>query len=110
MIQMTVSLSPGEAASIIESAVLNSGASVEQIGSHHSTSPDGKAAILLVYDKYYMRNSSRASLSVLIENVGGSTTVVAIGSGGSQGAIFNFDWGSAGNFEKAVSKALQPYA
>ncbi len=110
MVRMTVSLPPSEAANIIAHAIQNSGMSVEQIGSHHSTSPDGKAAILLVYDKYYMRNSSRASLSVLIENVGGSTTVVAIGSGGSQGAIFNFDWGSANNFEKAVVSAMQPYA
>ncbi len=110
MVRMTVSLAPGEAERIIAHAVGSSGMSVEQIGSHHSTSPDGKAAILLVYDKYYMRNSSRASLSVLIENVGGSTTVVAIGSGGSQGAIFNFDWGSASNFEKTISQAMQPYA
>jgi hypothetical protein len=106
---MTVSLTPGEAANIIAGAVQNSGMSVEQIGSHHSTSPDGKAAILLVYDKYYMRNSSRASLSVLIENIEGSTTVVAIYSGGSQGALFNFDWGSANSFEKAVVSAMEPY-
>ncbi len=110
MVRMTVSIAPGEAAKIIEHAILTSGISVEKIGAHHSTSPDGKAAILLVYDKYYMRNSSRASLSVLIENIDGTTNVVAIGSGGSQGALFNFDWGSSKNFEKVVSNAMQPYA
>ncbi len=110
MVRMTVGITPGEAADIIERAVGSSGMSVEKIGSHYSTSPDGKAAILLVYDKYYMRNSSRASLSVLIENVGDSTIVAAIGSGGSQGALFNFDWGSAKNFEKVVSDVMQPYA
>ena len=109
MARMTVSLTPDEAANIIEAAVQNSGMSVEQVGYHQSTSPDGKTAILLVYDKYYMRNSSRASLSVLIENLEGSTTVVAIGSGGSQGAIFNFDWGTANNFENAVINAMHPY-
>ncbi len=109
MVRMTINLAPGAAKGIILSAVQNSGMSVELIASHQSTSPDGKTAILLVYDKYYMRNSSRASLTVLIENLEGSTAVVAIGSGGSQGALFNFDWGTAKNFEKAVIDAMQPY-
>jgi hypothetical protein len=109
MIKLTVSLAPGEVEDIIERAVEHSGLSVEKIDTHHSKAPDGREAILLVYDKYYMRNSSRASLSILIENVSGDTTVVAIGSGGSQGALINFDWGSAGNFESVVSKALRGY-
>ena len=110
MVKVIVRIPPNEAEKIIERAVTSSGMSVNQVASHRNAATDGKEVILLVYDKYYMRNSSRASLSVLIENIDGSTNVIAVGSGGSQGAIFNFDWGTANNFEKTVFDAMQPYA
>lgn len=58
-----------------------------------------------VYDKYFMRNSSRASLNLTVLEDGRTTHVVAIGSGGGQGAIFNFSWGA----EKELVQEVQVF-
>lgn len=43
-----------------------------------------------VYDKYFMRNISRASLNVTIIDSGREVFISAIGVDGGNGAIFNF--------------------
>ena len=72
----------------------------------------GGTAELLVFEKYYMRNSSRASLSVLISgpegNTPGTVIVDAIGAGGGQGALFSFSWGAEEAFAGIVEKILEP--
>lgn len=60
-----------------------------------------------VYDKYFMRNSSRASLSLTIVEDGRSTHVVAIGSGGGQGVIFNFSWGAENELVNDVQRLIE---
>lgn len=60
-----------------------------------------------VYDKYFMRNSSRASLNLTVVEDGRSTHVVAIGSGGGQGAIFNFSWGAESELVNDVQRMLE---
>lgn len=61
---------------------------------------------LMVFDKYYMRNSSRASLSVSVIGYGDMVYVDAIGSGGGQGALFNFSWGAEEDFVGTVEQIL----
>lgn len=109
MANLTVNLSPRETANIIEEYVLNSGMSTKCVGTYSNASPDGRAIIMLVFEKYFMRNSSRASLSVIIENISGKTVVYSVGSGGGQGAIFGFDWGAADSFSSLVDEALRNY-
>jgi len=60
-----------------------------------------------VYDKYYMRNSSRASLTVTLVGSGNDVMVSAIGAGGGQGALFSFSWGAEENFVSAVEQSMQ---
>ncbi|MFW6318666.1 MAG: DUF6054 family protein [Bacillota bacterium] len=61
----------------------------------------------MVVEKFFLRNSSRASLSILmIENDIALTTIHAIGSGGGQGMFFKFDWGAKESFENAIPKIL----
>lgn len=106
---MTVSLTPSQAAQLVRQQVLASGTSVECVGDYVNRAPDGREVIMLVFDKYYMRNSSRASLSVVLEDLNEQTWVGYLGSGGGQGALFNFDWGSADDFASVVTAALEPY-
>lgn len=110
MNRLTVNLSPRQAADIVTDYVLREGMSTQLVDHCSDSSPqDGREVILLIFDKYYMRNGSRASLSVMIENIGGQTTVFSAGSGGSQGAVFNFDWGAAEKFASLPEQALRAY-
>ena len=65
------------------------------------------SAGLLIYEKYYMRNSSRASLTVYITDFQGETEVEVIPSGGSQGMFFNIDWGAGDSFSESVQRILK---
>ena len=70
---------------------------------------DGYSFHLLVFEKYSMRASSRASLTVHIWTDNTNTKVYAIGSGGGQGTIFSFDWGAADTFIRIVRNILREY-
>lgn len=63
---------------------------------------------LLVFDKY-MRNSSRASLTVSVVGHNGTVYVDAVGSGGSQGMFLNFSWGAENDFVDRVGEILAGY-
>lgn len=63
-------------------------------------------AVLLVFDKYYMRNSSRASLTVLLLGEGGRVTADCIGAGGSRGTLWRLDWGAEADFVGAAADSL----
>lgn len=106
---ITVGLTPLEAARVVRQNVEASGTSVECVGEYVNRSADDREVIMLVFEKYYMRNSSRSSLSVVLENVNGQTWVGYAGSGGGQGAFVNFDWGTAEEFSGLVTAALRPY-
>ena len=109
MTNINVKISPSEAARVIEQHITKSGFTPEKTGSYGNRSPEGREAIMLVFEKYFMRNSSRASLSVMIDDLKGYTTVHAVGSGGGQMTLFKFDWGASENFENLVEQALRSY-
>ena len=60
---------------------------------------DQVRACLLSFEKYYFRNGSYASLSMMFVEADGVQTVDCIGSGGGEG-IFNLSWGANRNFAK----------
>jgi hypothetical protein len=60
----------------------------------------------MVFEKYFMRASNRASLTVMVSGEGETVCVDAIGSGGGQGAIFKFSWGAEEGFVGTVEKIL----
>jgi hypothetical protein len=104
-----VSLSPSQAAGILNGQILGSAISATLVGTYTNHSPDGREVVVSVYEKYFMRNSSRASLCVICENVAGKTWVGFEGSGGGQGTLFKFDWGAAASFTGVVRDALAGY-
>jgi len=79
----------------------------EQVHQRLDPIEGGYSAGLLVYEKYYFRNSSRASLTVFINDYRGVTEVEVIPSGGSQGLFLNIDWGAGDSFAGAVHRILQ---
>lgn len=106
--EFTVNVSPKEAMDTIENYVVKgsiSGTLVDQhvrrIGEHE--------VYVVILEKYYMRSSNRASLTVTIDNFEGKTKVHAVASGGSEGVFFRFDWGAGNNFANSVENALRPY-
>lgn len=109
MYTSTVGLTPVQASGVVKAHVEASGTSVECVGEYVNRGADGREVVLLVFEKYYMRNSSRASLSVVLENLNGQTWVGYTGSGGGQGALLSFDWGTADDFAGLVAAALEPY-
>ena len=62
----------------------------------------------IVMDRYFFRNKSRASLSIVItEDEFGHAKIEAIGSGGGRGLIFSFDWGAGDSFESSLTYCLE---
>ena len=91
---------------IISNGVLNSGLSCELVESVQRTS-GSFTMYVTVFEKYYMRASNRASLTVIVTGIDDDICVDAIGSGGGQGAIFSFSWGAEEDFAGTVKKILK---
>ena len=60
-----------------------------------------------VYDKYFMRNGNRASLSLTVVGNGSSIFVSAIGAGGGQGVFFNFSLGAEEEMVEIVQECIE---
>lgn len=90
---------------ILINEVQNSGLSVELLET--VTRHLGEVtAHILVFEKYYMRSSNRASLSVILTAEKDLITADAIGSGGGQGPIFRLSWGAEEDFVSIVESIL----
>ncbi|MDR2486730.1 MAG: DUF6054 family protein [Clostridiales Family XIII bacterium] len=109
MEQYRIKLHPFEAADLLRQYVENSGITSECVADYRSQSTENRAAVFMVFEKYMMRNSSRVSLSVMIENLGGETVAVASGSGGGEMTFFKFDWGAGSKMQSLVGDALREF-
>ncbi|MEK4762835.1 DUF6054 family protein [Viridibacillus sp. FSL E2-0187] len=65
--------------------------------------------VVCIFEKYYMRTSNRASLTVTVDNLEGKTKIHAVASGGGEGAFLRFDWGVGNTFVNSVAKALEEF-
>lgn len=93
-------------ANILSNEIQNSALSCSIIDSVTRTIAD-TTIYVMVFEKYYMRSSNRASLTVVVSGAGDDVAVDAIGSGGGQGALFRFSWGAEENFVNTVSQILR---
>ncbi|MFJ8065486.1 DUF6054 family protein [Psychrobacillus sp. NPDC096426] len=103
-----VSLAPKAALDVLQQHIVQgsiSGAIVDVyervVGEHQ--------IVVCVLEKYYMRTSNRASLTITIDNLENKTKVHAASSGAGSGAFLRFDWGAGGDFVNSVEKALGRY-
>ena len=107
MDRFTVDLEPFAAADKIKDYVLKSAVSAECVCDYFSEAQNGARMVVLVFEKYFMRNSSRASLTIAVENLTGATRVCSVGSGGGQRILFGFDWGAGADFAALAASALR---
>jgi hypothetical protein len=85
--------------------ILNSGMTMNLVDESNYTIGDTNIAVR-VYDKYFMRNGNRASLSVTVVGHGNDIFVSAIGAGGGQGIIFNFSLGAEDDMVAVVEASI----
>lgn len=105
-----VYLSPKEAAEKVKEALTTAGLfSGEILDEYVRILPDGKEIIMVLFEKYYMRSSNRATLTFLADNLEEHTRVHLSAGGGSQGWIFRFDWGAGASFSTSARDALAEY-
>lgn len=106
--EFTVSILPAAAMDVIEQFVVRGSISGTLVDRYVRRLDDYEVHVL-VLEKYYMRSSNRASLTVTIDNLEGQTKVHAVASGGSEGMFLRFDWGAGNNFANSVESALGSY-
>ncbi|MBP0726972.1 hypothetical protein J5Y03_17580 [Bacillus sp. RG28] len=70
------------------------------------TEVDEKEIAILVFEKYFLRNNSTATLTVTIDNFSGVTLVKCISSGNGEG-LFDIGWGAGKSFIKPLRKKLE---
>lgn len=77
----------------LQNEIINSGFSMNLVDESNYSSGETNIAVR-IYDKYFMRNGSRASLSLTVVGQGSDIFISAIGAGGGEGIIFNFSLGA----------------
>lgn len=90
----------------LQNDIDNSGVTMNLVDESNYTSGDTKIAVR-VYDKYFMRNGNRASLSLTVVGRGNDIFISAIGAGGGQGIIFNFSLGAEEDMVAIVRRSLE---
>lgn len=90
----------------LEDAILSKGVSM-QLVDKSDYSAGGTIIAVRVFDKYYMRNGNRASLTVTLVGHGTDIFVSAIGAGGGQGVFINFSWGAESDLVTIVEESLE---
>ena len=103
--EFTVNISPAVAMNAIEAYIMKEEPNgtlvdwyVRLVGEHE--------VHVIIFERYTMRTTSRATLTVTIDNFGGDTKVRAVASGGSAGPQLHIDWGARKNFANSVEAAL----
>lgn len=89
----------------LDDDIARSGVSVNLVDASYYKNENVRMAVL-VYDQYFMRNSSRASLSVTVIDSGSEVFISAIGAGGGNSAIFNFSLGAERKLTEVVADSL----
>lgn len=95
-----------ETAAYIKNEMIESGSITLELKDEVCHLQDGVGINLLVFERYYMRTGSYASLTVAVTGDEETVYVDGIGSGGG-GGIFNISWGSESNFVERLADILE---
>jgi hypothetical protein len=90
----------------LQNDIGNSGITMNLVDESNYTSGDTNIAVQ-VYDKYFMRNGNRASLSLTVVGHGRDIFISAIGAGGGQGILFNFSLGAEDDMVAIVQESIE---
>lgn len=103
-----IKMSGHRAAGIQEMANVLKEALRDELISESWRSLDGLSVVLLSFEKYFFRNGSYASLTVMLTETADTQTADIIGSGGGEG-LFNISWGANADFADMAAKLLQEH-
>jgi hypothetical protein len=95
-----------EIVSRLQNDIRNSGVTMNLVDESYYTVGDAKIAVQ-VYDKYFMRNGNRASLSLTVVGYGNDIFISAIGAGGGKGIVFNFSLGAEDSMVAIVRESVE---
>lgn len=90
----------------LENDISNSGISMKLVDESNYSIGEAKIAVR-VYDKYFMRNGNRASLSLTVVGNNSDIFISAIGAGGGQGIFLNFSLGAEGEMVGIVQQSIE---
>lgn len=90
----------------LQSDISNSAMTMNLVDESNYTSVDTSIAVR-VYDKYFIRNDNRASLSLTVVGHGTQIFISAIGAGGGQGVLFNFSLGAEDSMVAVVRRSVE---
>jgi hypothetical protein len=90
----------------LQNDISNSGLTMNLVDESNYTVGDTKIAVR-VYDKYFMRNGNRASLSLTVVGYGNHIFISAIGAGGGKGIVFNFSLGAEDDMVAVVQESIE---
>ena len=90
----------------LETDISNSGISMKLVDESNHTIGATKIAVR-VYDKYFMRNGNRASLSLTVVGDKSNIFISAIGAGGGSGVFLNFSLGAENEMVEIVKKSVE---
>ena len=91
---------------ILKEDIESSGITMNLVDESNFTSGDTDIAVR-VYDKYFMRNGNRASLSLTVVGHGNDIFISAIGAGGGQGVFLNFSLGAEDEMVAVVQDSVE---
>lgn len=90
----------------LENDISNSGISMKLVDESNYKNGDIKIAVR-VYDKYFMRNGNRASLSLTVVGSNNTIYISAIGAGGGSGVFLNFSLGAEADMVAIVQNSVE---
>ncbi|CEG26314.1 DUF6054 family protein [Bacillus sp. B-jedd] len=90
----------------LENDISNSGVSMNLVDESNYSNGDTKIAVR-VYDKFFMRNGNRASLSLTVVGSDNDIFISAIGAGGGQGIFLNFSLGAEDDMVSIVRNSVE---
>ncbi|WP_027398559.1 DUF6054 family protein [Anaerovorax odorimutans] len=91
--------------STLHNEILNSGFSMDLVDESNLNLNNVKVGVR-VYDKYFMRNGNRASLSLTVVSEDDNIIISAIGAGGGSGVLFNFSLGAESDMVYIVENCV----
>lgn len=106
--EFNVTISPKSALEVLQESLIGGSISGAIVDVYERAMGEYQM-IVCVLEKYYMRTSNRASLTVTFDNFGDYTRVHAAASGGGEGIFFRFDWGAGESFVNSMESALKEY-
>lgn len=90
----------------LEEEIINSAVSMNLVDESNYNIGNMNIAVR-VYDKYFMRNGNRASLSLTVVGHDSEIFISAIGAGGGQGIFFNFSLGAEDDMVYVVKSCIE---